>query len=263
MFLFLSKLLPLFVYPVGLCCLLLLLATWLHFKRSRRSYIPILLVLLILAIAGNTQVANKLMVSLEQQYLPQEQMAAVDAIVVLGGATRNNESPRILPDMNEHGDRLLYAAKLFKDGVAPRIVLSGGRIQWYGGASSEAESMAEILELMGIPRSAFLLESKSLNTHDNAVLTKKVLAQNNLQKVALVTSAFHMPRSMAIFRREGIEAVAAPADYRVSDRNLIEHRHSIQSRILGLIPNSHNLELTTLVLKEYIGTLIYRLKGWI
>lgn len=262
MFLFLSKLLPLFIYPLGLSCLLLLLSLWLCFKRSRRAFIPILLSLVILITAGNTQVANHLISSLEQQYLPQENMPQVEAIVVLGGATRNNEPPRILPDMNERGDRLLYAAKLYKDGVAPQIILSGGRVQWYGGELSEAESMATILELMGIPRNAMILESKSLNTHENAVFTHKILVEKDLKQIALVTSAAHMPRSLAIFRHEGIDAVAAPTDFVISDRNLKENRYSTESRILSLFPNAMSLDLTTQAFKEYIGSFIYRLKGW-
>lgn len=262
MFLFLSKLLPLFIYPLGVSCLLLLLALWLCFKRSRRTFVPIILSLIILVTAGNSQVGNNLTASLEQQYLPQANIPNVDAIVILGGATRNNEPPRILPDMSERGDRLLYGAKLYKDGVAPQIILTGGRIQWYGGESSEAESMATLLELMEVPRSAMILESKSLNTHENAVFTKKILEQKDLKQIALVTSAIHMPRSLAIFRKEGIDAVAAPTDFIISDRNLKQHRYSKESRIISFIPNSESLDRTTQALKEYIGSYIYRLKGW-
>lgn len=263
MFLFLSKLLPLFVYPLGLSCCLLLLALWLCFKRSRRAFIPILLSLVILVTAGNTQVSNKLIASLERQYLPQENIPRVEAIVVLGGATRNNEPPRILPDMSDRGDRLLYGAKLYQDGIAAKIILSGGRIQWYGAESSEAESMATIMELMGVPRSAMILESRSLNTHENAVFTKKIMTRQGIGRIALVTSATHMPRSLAIFRKQGIDAIAAPTDFMISDRNLREHRHSTQSRIIRFFPNAESLDLTTHAFREYIGIFIYRLKGWI
>ena len=263
MFLFLSKLLPLFIYPLGLSCLLLLLALWLCFKRSRRAFLPILLSLIILMTAGNTQVSNNLVASLERQYLPQADIPQVDAIVILGGATRKKEPPRILPDMNDHGDRLLYGAKLYKDGVASQIILSGGRIQWYGGEYSEAESMATLLELMGVPRSAMILESKSLNTHQNAVFTKKILERKDIKQIALVTSATHMPRSSAIFRKAGIDAIAAPTDFIISDHNLKQHSYSTESRIISFLPNSKSLDLTTQALKEYIGSFIYRLRGWI
>ena len=262
-FLFLSKLLPLFIYPLGLSCILLLLALWLCFRRSRWTFVPIALAFVILVTAGNVGISNRAIASLEQQYLPRSNPPSADAIVILGGATRNNEPPRILPDMSDRGDRLLYGAKLYKDGLAPKIVLTGGRIDWYGGDSSEANSMATILELMGIPRSAMILESKSLNTHENAIFTKKILERENIDRILLVTSAAHMPRSLAIFQKEGINAIAAPADYIVSDRNLIEAGTSSQSRILSLIPKAENLDYTTQAIKEYIGTFIYRLRGWL
>lgn len=263
MFLFLSKLLPLFIYPLGLSCLLLLLALWFSFKRSRWSFAPILMALLVLITASNSRLSNQLIVSLERQYLPLAKVPQAEAIVILGGATRNNEPPRVLPDLSERGDRLLYGAKLYQDGAAPKIILTGGRIQWFGGDSSEAESMASILELMCVPRSAMILESKSLNTHENAVFVKEILERENIGQILLVTSALHMPRSQAIFLKEGIKAIPAPTDFIISDRNLIENRFSTESMILSLVPNSGNLDNTTNALREYIGTFVYRLRGWL
>ena len=261
-FLFLSKLLPLFIYPLGLSCLLLIVALWLCYRRSRWAFIPVLFAFLILVIASNVRVSNNLTISLERQYLPQENMPSAGAIVVLGGATRNNESPRILPDMSDRGDRLLYAVKLYKDGVAPLIILTGGRIRWYGGGSSEAQSMATILELMGIPGDVMILESRALNTYENAVYTKEILDRRNIKKIILVTSAAHMPRSMGIFKKQGMNPIAAPTDFLISDRKLVEHTFTTESQILSFFPDTESLDRTTQVLKEYIGIAIYRLKGW-
>ncbi|WP_019508117.1 YdcF family protein [Pleurocapsa sp. PCC 7319] len=262
-FLFLSKLLPLFIYPLGLSCLLLLVALWLCWQRSRWTFAPILVAFLILVTAGNTGFSNNLIKSLEWQYLPSENMPQAEAIVVLGGATRNNEPPRVIPDMSDRGDRLLYATKLYKDGVAPLIILTGGRIQWYGGESSEAQSMATVMELMGVPRDVMVLESRSLNTYENALFTKEILEKRNIKQILLVTSAAHMPRSLAIFKKQGINAIPAPADFMISERNLIESQFSTESRILSFLPRAGSLDHTTQALKEYIGTSIYRLRGWL
>ena len=263
MFLFLSKLLPLFVYPLGLSCLLLLIALWFCYRRSRWSFVPVLLALIILMAASNVRVSNSLITSLERQYLPYENMPKAEAIVVLGGATRNDEPPRILPDISDRGDRLLYAVKLYKDGAAPLIVLTGGRIQWFGGESSEAESMATLMEIMGIPRDVMLLESRSLNTYENAVYTKEILDRRKIKRILLVTSAAHTPRALAIFRKQGINAIPAPTDFLVSDRNLTESSFTAESRILSFFPNTESLDRTTQAIKEYIGTFIYRLRGWL
>lgn len=262
-FLFLSKLLPLFIYPLGLSCLLLLIALIFSIKRSRWTFIPILLGLLILVCASNVRVSNSLITSLERQYLPQANLPSAEAIVVLGGATRNYETPRIMPDLSERGDRLLYAVKLYKERLAPLIILTGGRIQWYGGESSEAESMADLMEIMGVPREAMVLESKALNTYENARYTQKILERLKIKRVLLVTSAAHMPRSLAIFQKLGINAIPAPTDFLVSDRNLIESTFTNESRLLSFFPDTESLDRTTQALKEYIGTFIYRLRGWL
>jgi uncharacterized SAM-binding protein YcdF (DUF218 family) len=168
-----------------------------------------------------------------------------------------------MPDLNDRGDRLLYGAKLYQDGVAPKIILSGGRIQWYGSKSGEAENMATILELFGIPRTDMILESRSLNTHDNAIFTREILQTEQFKRILLVTSAAHMPRAIAIFRHLKIDAIPAPTDFMVSDRNLIESNYSRKSQILSLIPTAESLDFTTQALREYIGMFIYRLRGWL
>ena len=262
-FLFFSKLLPLFIYPLGLSCILLLVALWFCFKRSRWTFVPVLLAFIILMTASNVEFSNNFVASLERQYLPQKNVPKAEAIVVLGGATRNNEPPRIIADMSERGDRLLYGVKLYKEGAAPYIVLTGGRIEWFGGNSSEAEDMAALMEVMGVPQDALLLESRSLNTYENAVYTKEILERNNIKKIILVTSAAHMPRSLAIFKKQGIDAIPAPTDFMVSDRNLVENEISTESRIISLFPNPESLARTTQILKEYIGTFIYHLRGWL
>ncbi len=262
-FLFLSKLLPLFIYPLGLSCILLLVSLLLSYRRSRWAFVPLLLALIILFVAGNVRVSNRLVKSLEWQYLPITKMPQAEAIVVLGGATRNVSFPRVIPDMSERGDRLLYGAKLYKDGLAPLIILSGGRIQWRGGGDSEAKDMATILELMGIPKQAMVLEPKSLNTYQNAAYTQKILQKKGINKILLVTSAMHMPRSLAIFKKQGINAIPAPTDFLISKQELSEPNYSIESQLLSLIPDTGSLDFTTQAIKEYIGTFIYRLRGWL
>ncbi|ELS01516.1 hypothetical protein Xen7305DRAFT_00012200 [Xenococcus sp. PCC 7305] len=262
-FLFLSKLLPLFVYPLGLACILLIVALVLSFKRSKYSYIPILLALVIFLIAGNSRVSHSLLKSLEWQYLSDQELPTADAIVVLGGSVHSVAYPRTLPDLNEHGDRVIYAAKLYNDGKAPLILLSGGRIDWYGDGSSEAQDTTKILELMGIPSSAMIQEGESVNTYENAIFTQKILEEQGLKKIILITSAFHMPRSLKIFQHLGIDAVPAPTDFYVSQQELREADHSAESKILSFIPNTKSLDRTTMVIKEYIGTIVYWLRGWL
>lgn len=262
-FLFLSKLLPLFIYPLGLSCLLLLIGLILGWKMPQYMPIPVGLALIILYLSSNVWVSNSLVKSLEWQYLPTPDIPQADAIVVLGGATRSTSYPRIIPDLSEQGDRVVSAAKLYKDQKAPLIIASGGRIEWKGGGTAEAEDIKKLLQIMGISPDVILVEPKSLNTHENAVEVKKILNQRGLNRVLLVTSALHTPRAIAIFRKEGINAIPAPTDYLISQQDLEEPTVSRSAIILNLLPDSENLDRTTKALKEYIGTLIYKLKGWL
>jgi uncharacterized SAM-binding protein YcdF (DUF218 family) len=261
-FLFLSKLIPLFIYPLGLSCILLLIALGLCIKRSRWTFVPVLLALIILLTASNVRVSNYLVKSLEWQHLPPTEIPNADAIVILGGSTKNASPPRIMPDLNEHGDRLLYAAKLYQEGKAPLIIAAGGRIDWYRGAASEATDMAIILQTMGVPTEAIIEEPNSLNTYQNAVNVKEILLRNELNRILLVTSAMHMPRSLRIFQRQGIDAIAAPTDFLVSQQEL-QQDNSLESEILSFFPDTDSLNNTTKAIKEYIGTFVYRFRGWL
>ena len=109
MFLFLSKLLPLLVYPVGLSCLLLVLALW-GLWRKRRGWAmgSTAIALLILLVSSNSLVAVRLMQSLEWRHLPPEPVPTAEAIVVLGGSTRRAEYPRPWIDLMESGDRVIH-----------------------------------------------------------------------------------------------------------------------------------------------------------
>jgi uncharacterized SAM-binding protein YcdF (DUF218 family) len=263
MFLFLSKLLPLFLYPLGLACLLMVVALVMWWRRSRWVPIPISLALMVLLLASNSWIANSLVKSLEWQQIPTKAFPSADAIVILGGATKSTFPPRPGVDLSEQGDRVLYGAQLYREGKAPVVIASGGRISWRGGGPSESADMAKILKTMGVPASAILQDPTSLNTYENAVNVKKIIKEQGIRRVLLVTSAMHMPRSLRIFQRQGIEAIPAPTDFLVSQQELEEPNSSPQATVLSLVPDADRLEMTTRALKEYVGSLVYRLRGWL
>lgn len=262
MFLFFSKLLPIFIYPLGLTCLLLLVALFLIWKRPRLAIIPVLLGLVILLGASNSWVSNWLVQSLEFQNLPGE-IPNAEAIVVLGGATKPQSPPRPWVEVSEEGDRVLYGAKLFRDRKAPLLILSGGRIHWKGGGPPESADMAELVEGMGVPASAILQDPTSLNTRENAVNVKQIMESRKIQKILLVTSAMHMPRSLMIFKKLGIDAIPAPTDFLSSLQDSSELGGSTEAVILNLLPDADRLLRTTRAIKEYIGIAIYWLRGWV
>lgn len=263
MFLFLSKLLPLLLYPLGLACLFLLVALVLSWQRSRWVPVPIALALVVLLLGSNSWVTNGLVQSLEGEHLPKGDLPTADAIVILGGATRSAFPPRPTVDLNEQGDRIFYGAQLYREGKAPVVIASGGRIEWRGGGPSESADMAQILEVLGVPPTAILQDPTSLNTYQNAVNVQQILEERGLDRILLVTSAMHMPRSLAIFQHLGIDAIPAPTDFLVTQQELDEPNSSWQGTLLSLLPDSERLDMTTRALKEYLGTVIYRLRGWL
>ncbi|MDX2240232.1 MAG: YdcF family protein [Leptolyngbyaceae cyanobacterium bins.302] len=263
MFLFLSKLIPLFFYPLGLISILLLVAVGLLWRKPRLAALPILLSLVILLVSSNAWVSDWLVRSLEFQNLPPAELPKADAIVVLGGCTKPAFPPRPWVDVSEEGDRVLHAAKLYREGKAPKVIFSGGRIDWYGSGPSESQDMAELAKTMGVPDAAILQDPTSLNTRENAVNVKQILEQNNIRQILLVTSAMHMPRSLRIFQKLGMNAIPAPTDFLVSERNAEEYRTSAQAVTLSLMPEVERLRNFTRALKEYVGIGVYWLRGWV
>lgn len=263
MFLFLSKLLPLFLYPLGLACLLLIAALIVWWRRPRWTPVPIFLALVVLLGASNGWVSNEIVRSLEWQYIPKAELPKADAIVLLGGSLRPAAKPRQTVEVSEQGDRALYAAYLYRQQKAPLIIASGGRIAWRGSGPPEAADTVQFLAEIGVPTSAILQEPDSLNTYENAANVKKILKERNLERVLLVTSAIHMPRSLRIFRHQGIDAIAAPTDFLVTENFLQEPNNTPEAMLLNLIPDVDRLGRTTKALKEYIGTVVYRLRGWL
>ncbi|MFB2878931.1 YdcF family protein [Floridanema aerugineum] len=262
MFLFFSKLLPIFFYPLGISCLLLFVALIMIWRRPKWAAGLISLGLIILLFFSNYWVCTALIRSLEWQNIPEDELPNAAAIVVLGGAVLPKVPPRPWVEVGDEGDRILYGAKLYRDGKAPKLILSGGRIDWKNTGIPESKDMAELALAMGVPKTAILEDPTSLNTYQNAVNVRKILDSQGIERrVLLVTSALHLPRSQAIFKRQGIEAIPAPTDFITIEQESEEI--TWQSALLNFLPDVGRLAYSTRALKEYIGIFIYRLRGWL
>jgi len=229
------------------------------FRKSRIASALTATALVILLVSSNEIFSKWLVRSLEWQYLPTTELPQADAIVVLGGGTRPRIAPRPWYEVNEAGDRIIYGAWLYKQGKAPVMIVTGGRAEWLGeGGNPESEDMAAIAAMLGVPSSAIIQESQSFNTRDNATNTKQILTERKISKILLVTSALHMPRSMEIFRKVGIESIAAPTDF----LTVQSENNKGWAVILDLLPNVEALRNTTSAIKEYVGLIVYQLMGW-
>jgi uncharacterized SAM-binding protein YcdF (DUF218 family) len=270
-----TKILPLFVYPLGLLLLLLIVAlVGMCLKRKiwrRMTIVAISLAIVILLLSSSYSFSSALVRSLEWRYIsadlanqPASQLIAnlpnADAIVVLGGGIRPQVYPRSIAEVADAGDRILYGAKLWHLGKAPLLVVTGGRADWLGdGGNPESEDMAAIAQALGVPAAKIIQESESLNTRENAVNVAKILQPRQITNILLVTSALHMPRSIAVFKKAGFTPIAAPTDFAIVSGN---EQKNWAGAIIDLLPSAEVLDNTTDAIKEYIGMFIYKLKGW-
>ena len=264
MFVFFSKLLPLFVYPVGLITILVLFA-FIFGKRENLRRFLLISALLVLFVTGNKWVAMSMAHSLEWKYLPFEDVPEAEAIVVLGGATQAKDYPRSSVELNGAADRVLYTADLYLQGKAPLIVSSGGSISWQQiGESTPAKEMADLLVRFGVPEEDIVLQARSNNTHEDAVYSAEILNEMGIKRIILVTSASHMPRSVALFVHEGFEVIPAPTDYRVTQTGWDSlWDFEFPEVLIDIIPSQSNISVFTNSVKEYIGIIVYRMRGWL
>jgi len=213
--LYLSKLIPLFIYPLGFALVLSILAAGILGISAGLARLFLFVAIIVLWGASTPFFADYLGLTLEGQYPP--------------GAV----PPRITVDLSDAADRVLHAARLYRAGKAQVVLISGGAIPWLGSDIPEAGSIQTLLEEWGVPGVSIIAEAASRNTYENAVLTKPVLAEHGVQQVLLVTSALHMPRALATFKSAGIDAVPAATDFTVTYKD--------QRTVIDFLPDAEAL----------------------
>jgi uncharacterized SAM-binding protein YcdF (DUF218 family) len=246
--------------PLSIAFLLLIAAALLPRRPvARRTFFGLALALIL--IGGNRWIVAAMLRSLEGQFLPPTPIQSADAIVVLSGGTLPRLPPRPTVEVTDAGDRVLYAAELFRLGRAPLVIVSGDVATGGVAPRSAAEDIAELLERVGVPGSAIVLERKARNTHEHALLLCPVFRERNLGRVLLVTSAIHMPRSLGVFRHAcgSVDYIPAPTDFRTTDGPPAPwYRQAV-----NLLPTSSAFVDFTDAGHEYLGILYYHLRGWL
>ena len=156
-----------------------------------------------------------------------------------------------------HGvDRLLQAVQLYKKGKIKKIVFTGGSGSLTYPEMKEGLYIRNFLLLLGIPKEDFFIESESNNTHENATFTKPVLDKEFPQgKFLLITSAYHMRRSLGCFKKAGIVCTPYSTDRYAGERKMAFD--------FFLIPNSDAMEVWQAALHEMSGYLIYKAAGYL
>lgn len=206
-------------------------------------------------VCGFGPIGNILIRPLEDRFpRPSEPMSAPAGIIVLGGALKAElTNARGVTTLAEEGGRMTETAILALRFPSARIVFSGGSADMGPGERDEAHAARQLLVSLGIPAERILMENRSLNTEENALLTRELVPPLAGQQWLLVTSAVHTPRAMGVFRHAGFNVVAYPTDYLTegSPADFWKIRASPNTGIAILDAAAH----------EWAGLIAYRLMG--
>ena len=251
----LSNWLPQLIYPLNVVLCLIGMSSILLLMRRYKQATWASILALITLLTFMSPLSTELYRRHEQTYLPVslQQSPEADAIVVLGGDVGIPIFPRAASQLN--GNRLLHAWRLYRLSKAKFILISGGNTFPQAGIQGESSYSAKILENWGIPKSVILLDSLSRNTYENAVASRRMLVEHGIDKILLVTSAFHMPRATLTFRKVGFDVIPSPSSY-----NLTSYR---KPAVLSWWPSLGNLGKAQSVIREELGMFVYRIRDWI
>lgn len=218
-------------------------------KRRRPGCFGMVLVfgaLLLLYLCSIGPVADRMFFALERQYPPlqldSEEVRSLkpDYIVILGGSeSYHPQRPITSRQAGSSMARLVEGIRVHKSFPEAKMVITGGPVN--GDGPSVAAEMGELAKLLGL-EGEVILEEKARDTKDNAGMLQARLQDKSF---ILVTSGYHMPRAMGLFRGQGLKPVASPAETKVWPGVKYEHRQ--------LIPSSSNLAKVNTALHEYLG----------
>lgn len=212
---------------------------------------------LLLFVSSMPIVASRLVGLIEEQAPPFDLTTAkrFDVIVVLGGGVAGKGTLRPVNELSPSSiQRTLCGAALYAKGFAPRILFAGGDASVFGEGPQEGVEMQRLALQLGIPENAILVETSSRTTYENAVATKRILGSSS---ILVVTSAYHVPRAIGLFRKQGMDATSFPCSYLVKDR--VEDGLDID--LLDLLPEVNALRQSTLAINELVGIFFYWMSG--
>ena len=198
--------------------------------------------------------AKALIGPLESRYppFPTGREQTYDAIVVLGGGIQRQPPVDTYTILGtESLDRLICGINLLKEAAAPLLVLTGGDSDLFRHTPADASVMKDQALRLGTPPNAVLIETHSRTTAENAVEVRRLLP--GAQRIVLTSSAYHLPRAVALFKKQGFaEVIPAPCYYEITGRDFV---------VTDLIPGYKRLRLVDFAIHEYVGSAVDRALG--
>jgi uncharacterized SAM-binding protein YcdF (DUF218 family) len=209
---------------------------------------------LLVFFSSSPLIARMFVSALEEWHSPFDHLSPqrFDAIVVLAGGAFSKGNLRPTTQLTSFSmERTLCGIDLFVKGLAPRLVFVGGRSSQSDPGLIEAVEMKRFAERLGIPTESIVVDDRSRNTYENAVEARRLLGDAS---VLLVTSAFHMPRAVGLFRNQGLRVSPHPCGYLLGDRP--EYGWA-KLHLPDLLPQTEALRTTRLAINEIIAIVVY------
>jgi len=255
MFFVLSKTLGVFLIPSNLMMTLGWVGLGMTFSKHRLTGQWLLACCVAaLLICGISPIGALMLLPLESRFPPwKPEMGDPAGIVVLGGGVDPElTAARGTPAMNSSGVRIVVAAELANRYPKARLVYVGGNSKFGSAKFSEADVAAAIFSKLGIPDDRLQLERKSRNTDENVRFSMQLVDPKPGERWLLVTSAFHVPRAIGLFRKAGFTLDPYPVDWRTSGWS---DAYKFQTDWMS------GLDLTDTAAHEWLGLIAYRLTG--
>jgi len=247
------------VEPVGaLWCLMVFGVFWLIWRRQWQGAVWLAVPAMLIFLIGSTPLVDAIVARAErpQARADMDRLAEADVVVALGGGYYLSEHDMLGFALDAGGSRVLTALELVRRGKARALVL-GGSMPLTGKPGVVASSLVQEWVLAsGLTTVAVTNLGLCANTHDEALRFKELSAQRGWRKVILVTSALHMPRSVAVFAAQGIAVAPVACDFQAHGVPSVQGDFSP-------FPRQFRFHHLALYLHEKIGWWVYRARGWV
>lgn len=255
MFFLLSKTLNYLVMPLSIIAVCFIMSLLLRSAKWRRwSRIGGLALLFLFT---NEFIANEVMKRWEVPTQAFDDMRPHRLGIVLTGAM----IPLLKPDdrvyFTKGADRVVHTVQLYKSGLIKEILISGGSGRLIDIHEREADRFRDVMILMGIPDSVIMVENMTRNTHESAIAVKAILREHGYaaDECLLITSAFHMRRSLACYRKAGLAVDSFSTDF-------YAHHHGYYFDSF-VVPKVEALVIWHKLVREWVGMVAYRMAGYV
>ncbi|MEO9967725.1 MAG: YdcF family protein [Reichenbachiella sp.] len=175
--------------------------------------------------------------------------------IVLSGITNPNRPPFDRIQFNKGADRIVHAIDLYKRGIVKKLIITGGSGVLTFDGKKESHQLMNFAIQSGVPSDDIILEDQARNTHENALYSSRLISSHDPGRILVITSAFHMYRAQGCFEKLVLEVDTFPTDH--YGRELFFTPDDI------LIPSLYALNIWTILTKEWLGILAYKMNGYI